>query len=342
MEKCSIYIVSKWDNKFWSQEPVVTEGITWETARSGEPAKLTFTVIKDNTVDSDGIPVDEGEGATNTEYNGIKFNEGDRVSFYYGETPVFFGYVFEKKRNKDHHIEVTCYDPTFYLKAKEHYVMTNVRLDQIVSRVADDIGLPFGYLENTEYYIPKFAKSESTLFDIIGDAITETYMATGDLYCLYWDFENLVLKHSGDMVIPIQINSSTAEDFDYSTSINGNTYNSVVVKVEDSKSQVFNNFDSQDKWGVLQIVVDKQAGKTPKETADIVLSMYNRVSRTLNVNGALGDVRVRGGSSVYVDLNLGDHRCNQILLVSRATHTFDNGHHSMELTLIDGRGFYGK
>lgn len=328
METCTINILSKVKDKWWLQEPIVPEGIQWETARSGEPAKLTFTVVKDEI---------------------ISFNEGDEVRFMYGETPVFFGYVFEKKRNKDHHIEVTCYDPTFYLKNKDSYVMTNVRADQIIARVAGDVKIPVKDLPNTGYVLPKFAKSEATLFDVIQDALDMTMMATGQLYCMYWDFDRLTLKKHQDMITDCLIDADTAEDFDYTTSINGNTFNSIVVKSDNGKTgddkkndvYVLNEPNSQDRWGILQTVVDKQQGKTLQETAQIVLSMYNRVSRTLNVNGALGDIRVRAGSSVFVNLYLGDHTCNQTLLVTRATHTFEHGHHFMELTLIDGRGFYG-
>lgn len=324
MEKCTIEILSKINKKWWLQEPIIPEGVQWETARSGEPAKLTFTVVKDEI---------------------IAFNEGDEVRFMYGETPVFFGYVFEKKRNKDHHIEVTCYDPTFYLKNKENYVMTNVRADQIIARVAGDIKLPIKELPNTGYVLPKFAKSDSALFDVIQDALDETMLATGQLYCMYWDFDHLTLKKHQDMITDCLIDADTAEDFDYTTSINGNTFNSIVVKSGsgDNKTEVFTLTDptTPDRWGILQTIVDTQRGTTPQETAQIMLSMYNRVSRTLNVNGALGDIRVRAGSSVFVNLYLGDHTCNQTLLVTRATHTFEHGHHFMELTLIDGRGFYG-
>lgn len=324
METCTITILSKIKDKWWLQEPIIPEGVQWETARSGEPAKLTFTVVKDET---------------------IAFNEGDEVRFMYGETPVFFGYVFEKKRNKDHHIAVTCYDPTFYFKNKENYVMTNVRADQIIARAAGDVKIPVGELSNTEYVLKKFAKSDSALFDVIQDALDETMLATGQLYCMYWDFDHLTLKKHQDMITDCLIDADTAEDFDYTTSIHNNTFNSIVVKSTsgDNKTEVYTLSDNItiDRWGVLQAVVDKQQGKSLQETAEIMLRMYNRVGRTFNVNGALGDIRVRAGSSVFVDLYLGDHTCQQTLLVTRATHTFEHGHHFMELTLIDGRGFYG-
>lgn len=315
MDKCTIQILSGG----YVQEPAIVEGITWETARVGEPARLTFTVIKDDK---------------------LAFSEGAEVNFLYGDTKVFSGYVFEKSRNKDHHIEVTCYDRTFYLKNKENYVMAGVRADQIITRIAMDMGIRVGEMANTKYVIPKFAKADVAMIDTIQDALDETMMATGELYCLYDDFGSLTLKNMKDMITDVLVTVDTAEDFDYTTSINGNTFNSIVVNNDKGDPVVLNDKNTQKRWGVLQMVVDNQSGENSMDLAKALLSMYNQVSRTLTVNGAIGDIRVRGGSSVYVHLYLGDHTCNQSLIVNRVTHTFENGHHSMELTLIDGRGFY--
>ena len=329
MSKYNLTILSRITNKDgsiteWLQEPIVPEGIQWVTTRCGEPAQLTFTVIKDDI---------------------IAFNEGDEVRLTVDGKPVFFGHVFEKRRDKNHHIEVTCFDPTFQLKIKENYVMTNVRADQVIARIAADLHMPIKSLCNSGYVIPKFAQADKTLFEVIQDALDQTLIATGELYLLYWDFKGLVLKHHKDMITDLLIDKTTAENFDYSTSINGNTFNQIIVKSDngggDSTPYVLNNFPSQDRWGVLQMEVDVQAGRTPQQTAQILMGMYNRVSRTISVQGALGDTRIRGGSSVFVDLYLGDHECKQTLLVTQATHTFNGAHHSMELTLIDGRGFYG-
>lgn len=301
------------------QEPATIEGVKWETTRVGEPSTLTFTVIKDDK---------------------LSFSEGAEVTFRYKDVGVFSGYVFEKRRNKDHHIQVTCFDRTRYLRNKANYVMSGVRADQVVMRIAQDRGLRVGKLTNTGYVIPKLAAQDSTMFDVIQDALDQTMMATGELYCLYDDFGSLTLKHMKEMITDLLITNDTAEDFDYTTSLEGNTANQIVVTGNDGNTTVVNDKKSQKQWGVLQYTANNQGGGNSEAMAKTMLSMYNQVTRSLSIKGAFGDIRVRGGSSVFVHLNLGDHICKQSMLVSRATHTFDNAHHSMELTLIDGRGFY--
>ena len=71
-------------------EPPVESGVKIEWERTGSPGKLTFTTVK----------VTNGD---------MSFGEGDKVCFYYDEKLKFVGYVFTKKRDKEHLIEVTCW-----------------------------------------------------------------------------------------------------------------------------------------------------------------------------------------------------------------------------------------
>lgn len=315
MEKCTIYIYAGG----YVQEPVTVEGIQWETSFAGEPAKLTFTVVKDET---------------------LAFREGDRVVFLYGKEQVFSGFVFEKTRDKNHHIQVTCFDSTFYLKNKENYAFTGIRADQIVRRIAEDMGLNVGFIENTQYVIPKLAASDQTLFDTIQSALDLTQLATKEQYVLLDNFGLLELRHVTHMYTDLLITYDTAENFNYTSTIADGTYNSVVVKDKDGKTVVLNNTEKQKQFGVLQLVMDNQNGANALENAKAALESRAEPSRTLSINGVIGDIRVRAGSRVYVYLYLGDHTCDSSLYVTRATHTFNNGHHSMELTLMDGRLFY--
>lgn len=319
MKNCTIQIYTTINGEDYIQEPVVLEGIQWETSRSGDPAKLTFTIIKDET---------------------ISFPEGAEVNFMYGNQCVFSGIVLEKSRNKDQQIHVTCLDRTFYLKTVENYTFTGLRADQIIERVAKDVGHKVGELANTGYVLPKYAASDKTLLEVMQEVLDQTLLATGELYCLYDDFGYLTLKHIKDMQTDLLITNDTAEDFDYKTTINDSTFNYVVVKDGNGNMAVAKDDNSIKKYGLLQYVVDSQDGGNIQELANAILKSRNRVARAFSVNGAFGDINVRAGSGVYVYLYLGDHTCKQSMLVNHVTHTFNNGHHSMELTLIDGGSYY--
>ena len=316
------------------QEPAVEDGVTLEYNKRGSAAKLTFTCIKDR--DWNGDVMAEG---------GLSFPEGAKVSLYYDEKQVFFGYVFEKSRNKEHHIEVTCYDRTFYFKNKKNYIFTNATLDQIVTRVAEDMGVPVGSISKSKYVIPKLAKELTSVFDVLDTAVGLTTIGGGEEFILYDEAGKLYLKSRDEMQLNLYIDKDTFEDFDYSTSIDGNTYNRIVVKdSKKSEIHVFDDKNSQQKFGVLQMEVDLPEGGNSKEIAMQRLQAHQYVSRSFSVNGHFGDIRVRGGSGVYVDHSmLGDMpRQVQKMWVQSVTHTFNHNEHVMDMTLIDGKGFYSE
>ena len=70
-------------------QPIVQEGIQWETERKGIPGKLSFKVLKDDT---------------------LNFTEGDAVRLKVDGSKVFYGFVFAKKRDREQVITVTAYD----------------------------------------------------------------------------------------------------------------------------------------------------------------------------------------------------------------------------------------
>lgn len=77
---------------------------------------------------------------------------------------------------------------------------------------------------------------------------------------------------------------------------------------------------------------------TLKEKAAVLLSYYNKKHRMLKINGCFGDVRVRGGSSLAVNMNLGDITVQNYMVVEAVKHTFSNNLHLMDLDVIGIRG----
>lgn len=351
MEKCIITIRGQADGVWYDQDPVVTESIIWRTKRKGEPSTLEFTCIKDEL---------------------LSFQEGSEVTFQYGNRLVFSGYVFEKSRNKDQHITVKCYDRTRYLKNKYSHVFTNLRADEIVRRIAEDLQLKTwpDSICNTGYVIPKLALSDVTFFDMIQTALDMTTQVTGVVYTLYDEFGYLCLQPIDNLTTDYLLDVDVAEDFDYTTSIDSNTYNAILVRVEgkgenetpdyvfvcdetkkNAKGDVIHQ-STLESWGLLQYETDSTTKELALQKAKALLRMYNNVSCGVGINSALGDINVRAGAGIYIDMNFGDGHGNfkadvngntvsyKRMLVDEATHTFENGHHTMDLTLIDGRGFY--
>lgn len=302
-------------------EPPVESGVKIEWERTGYPGKMEFTVIK----------VDSGW---------VEFVEGDPVCFYYDGTPIYAGYIFTKKRTREQKIDVTCYDQLRYFKNKYTYLFENKTATQIIQSLAADFKLTTGSMDNTGYVIPQVLHENKSAFDIALDAIEETLTNTGAMFVLYDDCGKLCLKNSANMVSNNLIFEDSAENLDYSSSIDDETYNSVVLyyKDDDNKIQVYSasNQSNMQSWGTLRYFEEVKNKTIAQNKANELLKLYNKKTRELKITGAFGVVGVRAGTLIPVRLNLGDVNVNNFMLVEKVTHNFDAGHHTMDLTLEGG------
>lgn len=300
--------------------PLVEDGVTWETARKGVPGKLEFSVVKDKV---------------------LSFQEGNAVSIQVDDKDLFYGYVFTKKRNKDGTIKVTAYDQLRYLKNKDTYNYENLTAGGLVKKIAKDFLLKTGEIENTAYVIKGRLEDNKTLFDIIQTALDLTLQNTKKMYILYDDFGRLTLKNIETLKLPLLIDKYEAEDFDYTSSIDGETYNRIKLSYNNEQIHTRNNYIVEDSkrmndWGVLQYYETIDKNTNGKAMAEALLSLYNQKTRNLSVSGAIGDIRVRGGSIIAVDLALGDINLKSYMLVEAVKHTFSGNQHTMDLTLRGG------
>ncbi len=303
--------------------PPVVDGVTVEWERQGQPGKLTFEVIKTDA---------------------LSFEEGDPCRFSVNGEPLFYGFVFNKSRSGSNpkNIKVTVYDQLYYLKNKDTYVYSNKTATEVVKMIAEDFGLNLGTLDDTGYKIETRTEENTSLFDIIQNALDATTKAKTEMYVLYDKAGKLMLTNIGNMKLGLVINEETAGNYEYKSSIADNTYNRIKLLYEDSDAgtrQVYIAQDSSNinKWGVLQYYEKLNDATNAKTMADALLKLYNAKTRTLKISDALGDTRVRAGTMLVVMLGLGDINLSNFLLVEQVKHTFTNGQHLMELKLRGGK-----
>lgn len=301
-------------------EPAVEEGIVWETTRKGVPGKLTFTTLKDEA---------------------LGFEEGNPVRFIYDGFKIFFGFVFTKKRSSNEKIAVTCYDQLRYFKNKDTYVYKNKTASEFLQMLIADFNLKAGKIENTGFKIPSRVEDNKTLFDMTQNALDITLQNTRKMFVLYDDFGAVALRNIESMKLDLLIDEETGEGYDYTSSIDSNTYNKIKLSYENKKKGKREIYIAQDSknmndWGTLQFFETIQENVNGKAKADALLALYNQKSRNLSVKRAFGDPRVRAGSSLGVGLYLGDITVANYMVVENAKHTFNESDHYMNLQLIGG------
>jgi len=300
--------------------PVVTEGtkLTWE--RKGTPGKLTFTLVKDKN---------------------ISYQEGDPVKVLVDDEPVFYGFVFKKTRNKDGTISNTVYDQLRYLKNKDTFTDEGLSASDLLKRLAADFQLNLGTVEDTGYTFETIVQENKTLFDMIQEALDETLLITGNLFVLFDDVGKLTLKNVNSMKVPVLIDEESAENYNYESGIDSQTFNKIKLAYENEETGKREIYIAQDgekinQWGVLQYFETVKTEIGASEKAQSLLKLYDRKTRRLTIKNVFGDMRVKAGCAVAISLNLGDIVANTFMVVEKVTHTFKNDQHMMDVTVIGG------
>jgi hypothetical protein len=306
-------------------QPAVQEGIEWSTERKNTPGKLVFKVIKDDILD---------------------FSEGSPVRMRVDGDNIFFGFVFKQQRSKDGIITVTAYDQLRYLKNKDTKVYEDKTAAQFIQMVADEYALTAGTLEDTKYIIESRVEENTSLFEMIANALDLTLTNTKQMYVLYDDFGKLTLKSlaSMDVGVPgayLMIDEETGENYDYTSSIDDNTYNQIKLTYDNEETGIRDVFmakstENINKWGILQYFETLQKGENGQEKANALLELYNQKTRSLQITNAIGDNRVRAGSMIFIHLALGDVKIKNRMLVEKCRHLYKEGEHWMDLTLRGG------
>ena len=286
-------------NKDKIYQPCVPESVTWTLTRQGAPGKLAFKVMQDDVLD---------------------FEEGNIVQFGVGKTKLFKGYVFSRKQSKDNIVSVTAYDQLRYLKNKDVYAFIGKTAKEIICQIADDFQLKHKDKDgneaicDTDYVIPRLRASNETLFDTMQTALDHTLIygkvttASKDGktesvpkgYVLYDNFGVLTLSEIGTLDVDILIDSESAENFDFESTIDRETYNKINLYEDDKEAGKRERYIAQDsanikRWGILQKCdsIDSKKCANPAAKAANLLKQYNAAKKTLSIKAAFGDTADR-------------------------------------------------
>ena len=221
------------------------------------------------------------------------------------------------------------------------YSYSGITAGRLLQRICDDFRLSCGRITDTGYVIPQRIESNKTLFDIMQNALDLTMMNTRQVYVLYDDYGKICLQNIADRKMNLILDAETGENYEYSTSIDGDTYNQVKLTYDNKdtgKREIYMTKDSShiNEWGVLQYYDTLNDGENGASKAEALLKYYNKVSRNFQVKDAFGDVRIRAGTYPLVMFSVSNYWLHNFMMVEKATHTFNEEEHTMTLTLSGG------
>lgn len=282
-------------------------------------ARFSFSVLKDGKV---------------------SFNQGDAVSVKYDGEIIFYGYVFSKSRDKNEIINVVAYDQMRYLKNKRSYTRGNMRLDEIVRKIASDNALTLGDIDKTSAVLPSVAADNVSLLDVIVKACKDTRKLSGEKCILYDSGGYLNLKNEDSLNAGVMIDSSQTENYVYTDTIDNNVYNMISLYNDTKKLNLreivtVSDKESMEKWGTL--ILSKKATDITNaySEAENLLAEYNRVQREIILRGITGNVLYAPGVSLYVKMAMGDLNIDGYVRCKKAVHIFGKNLYTADL-YIDG------
>lgn len=315
---CNVFII----NKAHLYEVNVVNGLEITFERKGSPGKCTFSIVQE----------EDGK---------VEFEEGDEVSVKISQTWMFKGYIFSKSRNKDGEIKFTCYDQLRYLKAEEAVVIENMTVGEITKDIIKSRQLKAGTIRDSSFKIPAIVRDKISFLDLIQLSIESTTAETGEHFIFYDRFGKLTLCPLKHMRRNVVIDSSVAEDFDYESSIDKDTYNIIRVSSSSAKdgATVYvtaRDKDNINKWGMLQKTLEADNGWSATTISNRALDLFNSKTKTLKLTNCMGAVEVIGGAVIIVNLDLGDMVVSKNMIVDAVTHRVEDGLYSMDLELVGG------
>lgn len=277
-----------------------------------------------------------------TMYNDKQFSfyEGDLCGLFINGEQIFSGVIFTKSRQDMDFISVLAYDSLRYLQNSDCCSFVNVTASEIVNQVALLNGLAVGDLVDTVYKIPVKIEDKSTYIDMVTDALADTLVAVGKRYVLFDDLGKLRVCACENLGTDVVLRYGNVHSMDYETSIDDDVYNKVKLVYErynKGETVVAQNDERISDWGVLQYYSKSASVSYTQSEAEELLASMVSLGRTLSISGAFGDLSLRGGSMVLVDMDLGDIVAYEYLIVKSVRHYFKNGQCLMDLVLFGDR-----
>lgn len=297
--------------------------VVWSGRRTAAPRTIEVTLINSETLGGIETTFNVGEGLTC-----VLYDEDEKLT-------LFQGLVMSEKYGTNRLLTIKVYDICVWLaNNKDSFTYKGKTASQIVSDCLSRLKLPIGDIANTGFTIQELVKKATTYWDVIEDALSQTYKSTGKRYYLYAEGGKVNLierKASNEMpIIELQTN---VESYDYTRSIEktrtrlklvtgkGDTKKTEVVSDLESKIGIFQDVESVDEK-ISEADMNARIKTFKTETAIIGQNLSVTVT---------GNSKVKSGSTVYVRLDTLDMK--RMMYVEEDTHTWEKGKHTMKLTM---------
>lgn len=292
------------------------------TGRKGAaPRSATVTMF-----DSEGYALKRAD---------VDVSKGQTIVLYLDGKEFFRGLLMTETKNSSRKLTLKAWDNCIYLcNSKDSFSYKKKRADQIFKDCCKKAGLKVGNVVNTGKEISELAKSNSTYWDVIQEALSETYRSTGRRYYVQSIKGKLYLYQRKEVTsMPTLDVEANTESYEQTRSIYDTRTRIKLITSKNKTKKSYTNTALEKQIGKFAEVqtVDNDA-KATELNQKIATFKEEKciISQSLSWTGT-GDISVIAGGCVYV--KIGALGMKRVMYVDEDTHTFQNGKHQMKLKL---------
>lgn len=296
----------------------LAENIKWKGRKSSAARSLSVSLI-----DTDKIK------------SGIDVTRGDSIVFCYKGKELFRGMIMSQQQSESFKMPITAYDNGIYLaNNKDTFVYENKTVHDIFIDVCKRFGIKYSDVAAASYKISELTKSKTTAWDVILDAVSQDFKATGTRYCVQSSKGVLsLLKRRENILQWVLETESNIISYSYKKSIENIKTRLKILADENAVYAVKKNEGLEKKIGIFQDIEKKDDDLSQAKLNQQINETLKEISTpeiSLNAE-AIGIPDVISGTGVYVKITPLD--ICRTFWVDEDTHTFKENSHTMSLKL---------
>ena len=295
--------------------------VTWG-GRKGAAAR-TLDV---DFIDDDGYMHDR---------TGIDVEQGHQCIFIWKNEELFRGMFMTQSQSRSKTMTVRAYDLGVSLaNNKDTFNYTNKKASEIFIDCCKRFNIPIDTVVDTGYRIPELPKPKTTGWDVIADALSLTFSATGvRFYPIFRDDKASLIERRKNILQWVIETGVNLENYSQTKSIEKARTRIKLLSKEGAVLAQAVDSELEKKIGIFQDIVpinDEMNKGQLTELVNSTLAENNKATQMLTVT-ALGLPQVTTGVGVFIVIEpLGISRT---YYVEEDNHTFTQRHHQMSLKL---------
>ncbi|MCR5824793.1 MAG: hypothetical protein K6G60_10220 [Lachnospiraceae bacterium] len=306
----------------------IVQKVTWSGRKNSPARSLQLTLLDDPTL-----------GENNRA--GIDVYEGNHLIFTEDGEELFRGIVMKQSRTQDRTLNITAYDNAIYLSNnKDSFKYKKKTVTAIFLDVCKRFEISRGEVAAVKYKIPALVEVNTTIYDILCAALSQTYKATGERFYILSKKGQLHLIRRKEQLTKLVL--ETGEEGSQYGNLTQYTYSKDIsntrtrLKLISQKGKVIVQWSDKDlekKIGMMQDVQVPDDSLKKKKLKTMIVTMANELkkpSESLSVT-AIGISQIYSGMAVFISIP--EIGIGRTFYVDQDTHTWDGDYHQMKLTL---------